>query len=286
MRYRSTILVTFLLGPFSGAILWEGPAAAVPVEVDWAAISGPSRGAAQVIGRHGAACLAGAVRLPPEGPGYQAIDLSRRRHYGHPILVGFISDLGRGVAAHDLGTMLVGDMAQPRGGPMSSGHVSHQGGLDVDVWFRLDVPPLPRTMREGIRQPSVVDAATGRPHPTQWTDRHAQLIRLAATDPRVSRVFVGAAIKRDLCERSGPDRDWLRVVRTWPGHDDHLHIRLGCPPDSPTCLDQRAPSATDGCGTSELAAAFAHERAVRGRLPQVPSRDLPAACHSILSAAE
>src|SRR4051812_2998488 len=65
------------------------------------------------------------------------------RHYGHPDLIGFVGDLGRAAAAARLGTVAVGDMAQPRGGPMSSGHVSHQGGLDVDVWFRLDVPPLP-----------------------------------------------------------------------------------------------------------------------------------------------
>ncbi len=239
-----------------------------------------------MFGRHGGAgCIAGAVLLPLEGPGYQAVDCSRRRHYGHPALVAFIGDLGRAVAARELGTMLVGDMSQPRGGPMPDGHVSHQGGLDVDVWFRLDVPALPRAVRDGIAQPRVVAAATGRPIAALWTDRNAELVRLAATDSRVSRVFVGAAIKRDLCERAWPDRAWLRVVRPWPGHDDHLHIRLRCPLDSPACVDQPALPPGESCRAADLAPAFARERRERARPSRpVPDRVLPRACDEVIPA--
>ena len=31
--------------------------------------------------------------------------------------------------------ILVGDMSQPRGGPMLTGHASHQVGLDADIWL-------------------------------------------------------------------------------------------------------------------------------------------------------
>jgi penicillin-insensitive murein DD-endopeptidase len=31
--------------------------------------------------------------------------------------------------------LLIGDMAQPRGGPMITGHESHQIGLDADIWL-------------------------------------------------------------------------------------------------------------------------------------------------------
>jgi penicillin-insensitive murein endopeptidase len=251
----------------------------------WTSVAEPSGGPPRVIGAYGGACLAGAVALPLDGPGYQAVDASRRRHFGHPALVGFIADLGRAVAAGHLGTMLVGDMAQPRGGPMSFGHVSHQGGLDVDVWFRLDVSPLPVAKRDGIPQPSVVDAATGRIDPHRWTERHARLVHLAAIDPRVSRVFVGAAIKRDLCERSWPERGWLNRVRPWPGHDDHLHVRLRCPPDSPGCIGQPALPAGEGCAAADLELALARERA-QGRRPYPePNRVLPPACATVLTAA-
>lgn len=273
----ATALTAFALVPSASV--------AAPVLASWPAVADPSPGPALVFGSAGGGgCIAGAISLPPEGTGYQAVDLSRRRHYGHPALISFIGDLGRAVAAHDLGTMLVGDLAQPRGGPMASGHVSHQGGLDVDIWFRLDVAPAPRAARESIPQPSVIDAATGRPDPRRWTDRHAELIRLAASDPAVARVFVGAAIKRDLCARPWTDRGWLRLVRPWPGHDDHLHVRLRCPPGSPRCVDQPALPATDGCDRAEIAVALAREQATRRRPPPIPRRVLPAACGALLTA--
>ena len=240
----------------------------------WPLVPEPSEGPARVIGGVGGGCLAGAVALPLEGDGYQVVEISRRRYFGHPLLLGYIGDLGRTVAERRLGTLLVGDMAQPRGGPMSSGHVSHQGGLDVDLGFRLDLAPLPRAEREGIPQPSVVDPRTGRPDPARWSDRHAELVRGAALDPRVSRVFVGAAIKRDLCERAWPDRGWLRVVRTWPGHDDHLHVRLRCPEGSPACVEQTGLPATDGCHPTDLA------RGLRARAGPPPPAAAPARARS------
>jgi penicillin-insensitive murein endopeptidase len=256
------------------------PAGAVPGT--WSALAAPTPGPPRVIGGYGAACITGAVPLPPEGVGYQAADLSRGRTFGHPDLLAFIATLGGQVAAARLGTMLVGDLAQPRGGPMSSGHVSHQGGLDVDIWFRLDVTARPAAAREGIPEPSMVDAATGRPDPARWSDRQAELIHLAALDGRVSRVFVGAAIKRDLCERQWADRSWLRQVRPWPGHDDHLHVRLRCPADSPACRAQPELPAGEGCGQTELAASMARERAQRGRPAPVPRGVLPAVCAVVL----
>lgn len=272
----------------SVAFLVVGPLVATVTQASpgrgrWSAVTAAAPGPARVIGRSGGACLAGAAPLPLEGAGYQAVDPSRRRYYGHPILLDYVTALGQRVDRARLGTMLVGDMAQPRGGPMSFGHVSHQGGLDVDLWFRLDVAPLPRQRREGIPQPSVLDPATGRPDPARWDGRHAQLIHLAASDPRVSRVFVGAAIKRDLCERSWPDRSWLRVVRPWHGHDDHLHVRLRCPADSPACVDQPSLPLDEGCGAAELAAAIARERARAHRTPPEPNQILPAACQALLA---
>jgi penicillin-insensitive murein DD-endopeptidase len=267
------------------AAMFVSPAAGANAKASaWPAMAAPSGGPSQVIGGYGAACIAGALALPLEGPGYQAVDLSRRRFYGHPALLAFIADLGRAAVAGGWGTVLVGDLAQPRGGPMASGHVSHQGGLDVDLWFRLDVPPLPRGRRDGIAQPSVVDARTGRPDPRRWADGQAALVRAAAIDPRVSRVFVGAAVKRDLCERAWPDRGWLRIVRPWPGHDDHLHVRLRCPEGSPACVDQPPLPEGEGCSAAELAPAFARERALQGRPPPRPHGILPTACNALLSA--
>lgn len=260
--------IFLLLAP----VLWLSSEVRSQVWDDWAMVPGPLPGSAQSIGRHGAACLVGAEQLPPEGVGYQAVDLSRRRHFGHPQLVDYVQDLGRRVAEAGLGPMLVGDMAQPRGGPMPWGHVSHQSGLDVDIWFRLDLPPLAREAREGLTQPILVGASGELD--ARWTENSARLVHLAAQDPRVARIFVDAAIKRDLCARTWEERSWLRRVRPWPAHDEHLHVRLRCPADSPACIDQPEPPPGEGCDHLVPTPRTLVERR--------PNRQLPAACRAVL----
>ena len=50
---------------------------------------------------------------------------------------------------------LVGDISQPRGGPMFTGHASHQIGLDADVWLT----PMPdRTLSRAERESMPADA--------------------------------------------------------------------------------------------------------------------------------
>ena len=73
--------------------------------------------------------------------------MSRNRYWGHPELIRFLQDFGReveaaGIGADGTGVLAIGDLAQPRGGPMPSGHASHETGLDADVWLRLDLPRL------------------------------------------------------------------------------------------------------------------------------------------------
>lgn len=173
--------------------LWSSAA----IGNDWADVATPLAGEPQIIGHHGGACLVGAEMLPPEGTGYQAVDLERNRHYGHPTLIDYVERLGERVEASGFGPMLVGDMSQPRGGPMPYGHVSHQSGLDVDIWFRLDLPYLERSERENLEQPILVDPVTHLMD-ERWSDDHATLIRLAADDARVARIFVDSAVKREL----------------------------------------------------------------------------------------
>jgi penicillin-insensitive murein endopeptidase len=145
--------------------------------------------------------------------------------------------------------LLVGDMSQPRGGPMISGHTSHQVGLDADIWFT----PMPdhvqsRQEREFTSATDVVAADLLDVDPQIWTPTYTALIRTAAKDPAVTRIFVNAAIKKALCREAGADRDWLQKVRPWYGHAEHFHVRLGCPADSPECKPQSPPDEGDGCG--------------------------------------
>jgi penicillin-insensitive murein endopeptidase len=46
---------------------------------------------------------------------------------------------------------------------------------------------------------------------------------------------------------SGSDSEWLRKLRPWEGHDDHIHVRLHC--QNKACQEQEPPPEGDGCGT-------------------------------------
>ncbi len=191
------------------------------------------------IGSYAKGCLAGGVLLPETGPTWQAMRLSRNRNWGHPVLIDFLIDLSQ--TANKLGWkgLYIGDLTQPRGGPMTSGHASHQIGLDVDIWMlppeRLD---LTRQEREDISSISI-RTADQRKVNENWTDTHIGLLRAASEDPRVDRIFVAAAAKINMCEKAGEDRIWLQKIRPYYGHNYHFHVRLKCPENSPSCITQK-----------------------------------------------
>lgn len=258
------------------------PAAAQPASA-WAAVPGPAPGPARIVGGPALGCIAGAERLPADGPGWQAVRVSRNRHWGHPALVAFLRDFAARAQAEGFPALWIGDMAQPRGGPMPYGHASHQTGLDVDIW--LDLSPKtaqPPATRETINVASLVLPDETGVDPTRFTAAHAALIRLAAEMPGVDRVLVNHAIKRALC-RQEAGAPWLRLVRPWRGHDSHMHIRLRCPPRQPDCRNIAPPPAGDGCDASLDWWLTEEARRPPPRRPGPPPR-LPAACAAILSA--
>jgi penicillin-insensitive murein endopeptidase len=61
--------------------------------------------------------------------------------------------------------------------------------------------------------------------PEVWTHTHTELIRTAAQDPAVTRIFVNAAIKKAQCREAGADRNWLSKVRPWYGHAEHFKAK-------------------------------------------------------------
>ena len=273
------------------AVLLLAPAIARAQSVnEWSAAVAPAAGAPRVIGGVAHGCLAGAARLPDDGPGYQVIRLSRHRDFGHPDLVAFIARLGRQAQAAGLAPFYVGDMAQPRGGPLPFGHASHQTGIDADLWFNLDPkPPLAPAARESVALPSMLRAGRRDIDRQRFGARQVTLLRLAAADPAVDRIFVNAAIKDALCHgiagATKGGRDWLRRLRPWWGHDEHFHVRLKCPAGSPDCETQAPLPPGDGCDATLAwwrAQKPPPEHAVIA--PRRPTPTLPAACAAILAA--
>ncbi len=252
----------------------EIPADNTALFAAWAKARKPMRGPASAIGSYSAGCLKGGVPLKKDGVGYSVMRLSRHRHFGHPNLVNYIETLGRLGKKARLPLLLVGDMGMARGGPMKTGHASHQSGLDVDIWFRLSKRRPSLKERESWGSPKLVEDNVRLTR--GWQKNQRKLVVLAASQEEVDRIFVHPAIKADLCKKF-PEAPWLVKVRPWWGHDDHLHVRLKCPPGNTQCEPQ-APLTNSECGT-ELAWWFSEEaktewekkRAAIGRdFPRLP----------------
>jgi penicillin-insensitive murein endopeptidase len=246
----------------------------------------PMPGPAQAIGGYAKGCLAGAVELPADGSNWQVMRPSRNRAWGHPAMIGFLERFAAKAAAEaQWPGLLVGDIGQPRGGPMLTGHESHQIGLDADIWLTA-MPNRRLSMEERDNLPAVnLVAASGlKVDPATWRlAQHRRLLEAAARSPGVDRIFVNPAIKRELCREAGADRGWLRLIRPWWHHMRHFHVRLACPPGNPECRNPiPPPPAGDGC--DKLAWWFTpealHPKPGRPHRPLLMS-DLPAECAAL-----
>ena len=214
--------------------------------------SKPSKQPSNPIGGYSFGCLAGGQVLPETGPTWQAMRLSRNRNWGHPVLLDYLVKLSEKAAQlKGWKGLYIGDLAQPRGGQMVSGHASHQTGLDVDIWMLpANNLNLTRTERENISSISL-RKSRGAYVNDSWTTEHHKLLRSAASDPRVERIFVFPGAKVKMCKDEKGNRDWLRKIRPWYGHHYHFHVRLKCPNDASECVNQHPPPLGDGCSEAE-----------------------------------
>ena len=212
------------------------------------AVAAPSSQPSEPLGSYARGCQAGAVQLPETGPTWQAMRLSRNRNWGQPVLIAYLADLSAFAATQPgWAGLYIGDMSQPRGGPMLTGHASHQIGLDADIWMlppdRLNLTETERENLSSIR----TDRADGAYVNDAWTPQHMAILRAAASDPRVNRIFVFAGAKVEMCDNATGDRSWLHKIRPWWGHNYHFHVRLNCPPGAAGCEAQAPIPEGDGC---------------------------------------
>ena len=152
----------------------------------------------RIVSGPGGGCIAGAVELPADGPGYQTVRASRSWFWGHPDTVSALRMLALRAKAVGLPTLYMNDLSRPHGGPMPGLHASHQVGLDADVWLDLSPKPaLSPAARDALEVASIVAGrgrlAGDRPHPGEPGHQAAALPhppggpRLAAADPPVVR---------------------------------------------------------------------------------------------------
>lgn len=263
-----------------------------PAKQVFGAIKAPISMKARAIGSYARGCLLGAQALPVNGASWQVMRTSRNRNWAHPAMISLIEKLATDAKDYDgWNGLLVGDVAQPRGGPMLNGHASHQMGLDADIWLT----PMPdyaltaaerETMvpREMVKDRRTLDTSA-------WTDAQARLIKRAASYPQVARIFVNPPIKAQLCKWATGDRSWLAKVRPYYGHTYHFHVRIVCPKDSPACKNQAPAAPPDGTGCGQELAYWMSdkpwywiehpERQNPNPPPPPPLSSLPSECQRI-----
>ncbi len=285
----------------------EAPATKAPAETGkliaaktiFGALSKPAPLAARSIGFYSRGCLAGAVAIPINGETWQVMRLSRNRNWGHPRLISLLERLAEDGAAKDgWQGLLVGDISQPRGGPMLTGHASHQIGLDADIWL-TPMPGRRLTVdeREKLAATSMLGKDGVHADPAVFTPHHSAIIRRAASYPQVERVLVHPGIKKAMCEEKGVDRTNFHKIRPYWGHHYHMHIRIACPPGSVGCRAQAPPPGDDGCGKEvddwiqRLTAPPTPRPKPPIKKPGPPPRpitlhDLPAECQAVVAADE
>jgi Penicillin-insensitive murein endopeptidase len=152
------------------------------------------------------------TQLPTEGPDWvtwnpvtDSSPNARRRLYGNERTIRAIVSVTAAyrVAHPEAPRVVIGDISREGGGPMWDEHVSHQNGLDVDVYLpRLDrklVAPVAEDQVDHLLAQDLVD-------------------RFVAAGAKV--IFVGYSTGLH-----GPPG----VVVPYPGHEYHMHVRFPRP---------------------------------------------------------
>ena len=202
----------------------------------------PTKAKTEAVGEYSLGCLQGAKTFSGREKGLVLSQMKRGRYWGHPDLIELLTRAGEHFNSHNK-KMIVGDLSQSRGGPTLSGHNSHQTGLDVDIWFKM--------LNSNEEAPLSVLELEEMQSFSELGEDQLQLIRYFAQDIVVERIFINPSFKKKLCDYSGALKltpTEQRKLRAWWGHDDHIHVRLRCPADSPLCISQKPIPDGDGCG--------------------------------------
>ncbi len=201
---------------------------------------------AQVYGSYNMGCLDNAQPLALRGEHYIMQLGGKGRNYAHPEMIDYLHKFIERTREAGLPDLVIGDLSQKHGGPYAkSNHASHMVGLDVDIPFGFA-----RDLSDPSRTPDSFYLVKKGRLTANFDEERVRLIYLAAQDPRVERIFVAPRIKEGMCNlfAGRGDDSFLRKLRPWFGHQAHMHVRLGCPADSPYCKAQDPAPEGTGCG--------------------------------------
>lgn len=236
------------------------------------------------IGNYTAGCIKNAYMLPVDGFGYQVIRTSRESNYGHKDLVDLIDNLASEIRSTYDVNLFIGDLSNKNGGPMPKYHNSHQTGLDADVLYihkhaKKDQKRYSINEREEMSPRSVLNNSQTAIDLNKWSRINGRVLKLAASQGNVDRIFVNPFIKKELCSVY-KNQAWLRKIRPWYKHDGHFHLRLKCPSGSIKC--RSGPSIPDGTGCGKDLERWFSENRPKINRNKKPKPMPPEECRAVL----
>ena len=196
-------------------------------------LDGLDDGPSESIGQPWAGRLMNGDALP-RGEGYRI--RRPKRAYGATHVVGHLRRVIAEVRAFypELHTLAIGDLSAQGGGKIGDHH-SHQSGLDVDIGFYFHVVPEGYPDRFALANADLDLQAN-------WALVTA-FARTAPLDSGVQFIFLDYEVQKrlyDFARKRGTPEDDLAaifqyprgkdalvgIVRHWPHHADHLHVRF------------------------------------------------------------
>ncbi|MBI3554737.1 MAG: penicillin-insensitive murein endopeptidase [Deltaproteobacteria bacterium] len=251
------------------------------------------------IGFYSNGCLDSESKIDGTEAGLHKLFVERNRGYGNPSMIELLVSMGSAyydgwqrVTPPNLPyeRIQLGDITRKGGGFLSK-HASHQTGLDVDVvYMRNDF----RETREDRGFDASFDEYFVKAKVvTKNLDavRTWWLWRFVHRSGKVDRIFVDPSIKAYFCHHSAqlePDDqaerfEVLRMLRPYPEHADHFHMRLVCPSGDRKCVGSKPVPPGPGCTAKELESvpdemggSDHHPTFPELMLPEAPANSTPA----------
>lgn len=207
---------------------------------------------AEPVGSYANGSLENGECLEESGEGYIQLLRSWDQIYGTDEMLGMIkksaADMAKKFPGRD--RLQVESIAALHGGHIDP-HGSHQNGLDVDLqYFKANGQEYVPTISAPYSEPMV---EAGRVSDNFDVQRNWELVKALHKNGPVQRIFMDTPLKNALCKYAKSTGDYasninvLRSIRFVANHQDHMHVRLRCPPSARRCISQADPSPGSGC---------------------------------------
>jgi penicillin-insensitive murein DD-endopeptidase len=173
--------------------------------------------------------------------------------YGLPLLVSMVDRSAHDVAKKFAGSVMnLGHLSRKGGGELDR-HASHESGRDADIGFYVRSSAGKHLLAESFVAFRGDGKAPSWPGALFDDARNWALVSALVTDPkaRVTHIFVATPLRERLlnyaqhigahADIQGRAREVLAQPKGALPHDDHFHVRIGCPSGMSACVENPTP---------------------------------------------